>query len=226
MKKIIPPNLQYHDSRCLCCKHEVVEEIREQNYSVFRIQCDSCMNKPNKTKLLQPPCTCQYKDLTTNIVCIVCEVCEKASCVECKTPIQCKLNDCSLPWKCDLCKMPKCIECGIRTNNKVNNYSICRECSLPRCKVCKTGTANLINNVFICPDCHKKEKANIVEVKLKIYKITELRKIAKDKKIKGYSGYNKDELVQFLKTQIDETDLAKYKYTWPKHYIINFENNK
>lgn len=220
MRRTIPYNLQYHESKCLCCGNDVFEERREQQYPIAYMTCRTCLDK-----LQNAVCDCKFKYQMINEICVVCTRCETTSCAECKTPMSCTLNNCSIQQICDQCKIPKCIECGLKTNNKVSNYPICYECSLPRCKVCNQGTDSLINNVFICVKCHQIEKAKLIAERLKVFRLRDLQNMARIKKIKRWSGRNKDDLIDHIKSQIEESDILNYKYKHCKHYIINFENS-
>jgi len=88
---------------------------------------------------------------------------------------------------CNICKFPKCNKCGINLNNCI---SACNNCKII-----------LEKNIFT-----NKWNLSTPFEKLNMYGIIKLKKLAKNKNIKGYSKYNKNELIEKLKILVNDND--------------------
>jgi hypothetical protein len=88
---------------------------------------------------------------------------------------------------CNICKFPKCNKCGIKINNCISK---CNNCE----KILEKNKFNEKWNI-----------SNPIE-KLNMYGIIKLKKIAKMKNLKGYSKYNKNELIEKLKLLVNDND--------------------
>jgi hypothetical protein len=84
---------------------------------------------------------------------------------------------------CNICKFPKCNKCGIKINNCIS-----------KCNNCEKNKFNEKWNI-----------SNPIE-KLNMYGIIKLKKLAKMKNLKGYSKYNKNELIEKLKLLVNDND--------------------
>jgi hypothetical protein len=109
-----------------------------------------------------------------------------------------RYGDCSCQYRekdflyitCENCKSAKCIDCQkpIRCYNK--------NCSIPT----------------RCCDCRKKYefiitwKTTTPQEKLNLYGIKKLQILAKNKKIKGFSKYKKQEIIDILSPLVNEND--------------------
>lgn len=92
-------------------------------------------------------------------------------------------------------------------------YMVCDKCSDPKCIQCNSKIRchnNNCNNI-ICIDCKQKNEFknkwnNSFKSKLECYGIIKLRLLAKSKKVKGYSKYKKDELINILEQLVSNID--------------------
>ncbi len=105
-------------------------------------------------------------------------------------------------------------DCSCEYGEKKYLYITCKKCLYPECvkcgvKCCCSGTGC---NEIICWKCIKSEVFNTrwndssPQDKLTMYGIAKLRTLAKNKKIKGFSKYNKQELIYKLQSLVNEND--------------------
>jgi hypothetical protein len=105
-------------------------------------------------------------------------------------------------------------DCSCKYGEKDYIYITCETCKSPKCINCKKILFCCNNNCgsVICNICIKKTEFNnkwkttTPQEKLNLYGIEKLKVLAKNKKLKGYSKYKKNELINILSSLVNETD--------------------
>jgi hypothetical protein len=104
--------------------------------------------------------------------------------------------------------------CTCEYSEKNYLYIICENCKSPKCLKCKNqlNCCNKNCGSVICSKCVEKMEFNNIwkittpQEKLHLYGYEKLKILAKNKKIKGYSKYKKDELINVLSSLVNEND--------------------
>jgi len=104
--------------------------------------------------------------------------------------------------------------CSCIYGKKDYMYISCETCKSPKCSKCKNSVYCYNNNCssVICHRCNKKTefnnkwKVSTPQQKLELYGTTKLKKLAKNKKIKGYSKCKKRELINMLLSLVNDND--------------------
>jgi hypothetical protein len=105
--------------------------------------------------------------------------------------------------------------CSCEYGEKEFLYITCERCKSLKCIDCKTVLSCRNKNCSIptrCIDCCKKHEFNnkwnntTAQEKLNFYGTTKLKILAKNKNIKGYSKYKKDELINILSPLVNKND--------------------
>ena len=84
-------------------------------------------------------------------------------------------------------------------------HILCETCVIPRCSKCSQPHSG------ICPSCKEKEfkdkwRTSTPQGKLHLHGVAKLRILAKNKQLKGYSTWTKEELIARLIPIVHETD--------------------
>jgi hypothetical protein len=105
--------------------------------------------------------------------------------------------------------------CSCQYGEKDFLYITCENCKSAKCIDCQTPIRCYNKNCAIptrCCDCRKKYEFIITwknatpQEKLNLYGIKKLQILAKNKKIKGFSKYKKQEIIDILSTLVNEND--------------------
>ena len=105
-------------------------------------------------------------------------------------------------------------DCSCEYSEEEYLYITCKKCLSPTCIKCGTKCFCEGNgcNEIVCRKCIENDKFNsnwkksTPEQKLEFYGIKKLKILAKNKKIKGFSKYKKNELIDILIPLVTEND--------------------
>jgi hypothetical protein len=179
-----PVNLQIKDINvdiCPCCNMILQQNIRKGCYLIR--ECGYCryLDRPfggcgNRAKTHYGG-ECSCEYGEKDYLYISCEKCKYLKCIDCKEPLSCRNENCAIPIRCFQC----CKK--YEFNNKWKNTT-------PQQKL----------------EFNNKWENTTPQQKLELYGIQKLKILAKNKKIKGFSKYKKQELINILLHLVDETD--------------------
>ena len=104
--------------------------------------------------------------------------------------------------------------CSCQYGEQDYMYITCENCKSPKCMKCKSNMncRNEKCGSVVCSSCIEQKqftniwKSSSPEEKLYLYGIQKLKILAKNKKIKTYSIYNKNELIDLLIPLVNEND--------------------
>lgn len=211
----IPFDLKINDDICSTCGDNIVYKIRIDSEGInYKNDCGSCMRC-----LRKKGCGGYEKYIDVEKKIPICNNCN--TCLKCKKNIFninetyddkdfCKINKSYLHRECykEHSKPDddtKCYNWDTLTN-KWEVIGIYITCDICKNKYVKKSDSAIITN--ICENCNFKNmwKKSTPEDKLNFYGIIKLKKLAKNKHIKGYSKYSKNELIDKLKPLVNGTD--------------------
>jgi hypothetical protein len=173
-------------TNCPCCNDILQQKIKNTFYLIDG-ECGHCryLDRPfGGCGNTDGGCECEYGN--KDYLYIICNKCLSPKCVKCGNNVRCKGDDCN-KIICDDCLSPKCVKCGNNVRGDDCNKIICRKCV----------ESEEFNN---------KWNKSTPQEKLNVYGIKKLKILAKYKKIKGFSKYNKEELIRLLSQCVSKAD--------------------
>jgi hypothetical protein len=215
----IPFDLEFNDNMCYICNGDIEFKKRIDSQGINHIEscgnCYSCLRKKG--------CGGYEKIIDIEVEIPICNNCN--ICLKCKENIF-NINDEYSDH--DFCKINnsylhrECYKEYTKPNDDTKYYSFCGLTNKWElrgiyviCNICQNKYEQSMHDTKptnMCKECKEKIEFNnkwnktSPQEKLNIHGIIKLKKLAKNKNLKGYSKYKKSELINKLKPLVIESD--------------------